>query len=137
MELLISWMESADYLFKAVVIISGYLLTFVITDVVFSRIILKGQKSVDADGDGKIDGIDDKLIKEGRIIGKCENLIILTFVLAGELTGLTLIFAAKSLARRKDIDDNAGFFLAGTMVNFTTTLLLGYILKFTLDHFFK
>jgi hypothetical protein len=71
-------------------------------------------------------------IRDGYIIGKCENIIILSFILVGEVTGLALIFAAKNLARVKDIQDNAGFFLAGTMVNFTATLVIAYILKFVL-----
>ncbi|WP_262710657.1 hypothetical protein [Echinicola rosea] len=32
-----------------------------------------------------------------------------------------------------NINDNAGFFLAGTMVNFTTSLVLGFCLKFILS----
>ncbi|MGM0580923.1 MAG: hypothetical protein ACQETL_09610 [Bacteroidota bacterium] len=96
------------------------------------RIILKGKDEFDADGDGKINQNDQKIIRDGYIIGKCENIIILCFVLVGEVTGLALIFAAKSLARQKDINDNAGFFLAGTMINFTTTLVLAFAIKYIL-----
>lgn len=60
------------------------------------------------------------------------TIIILSFILVGEVTGLALIFAAKNLARVKDIRDNAGFFLAGTMVNFTATLVIAYLLKIIL-----
>ena len=38
----------------------------------------------------------------GALIGKCENILTITFVLAGAETGLALIFAAKSLVRRED-----------------------------------
>lgn len=78
---------------------------------------------------------DDKgrnIIRDGFIIGKCENIIIISFVLFEEVTGLALVFAAKSLARQKDINKNAGFFLAGTMVNFTASLVIGYIIKYSL-----
>ncbi len=62
--------------------------------------------------------------KEGRprfepstVIGKCENILALTFILAGETTGLALIFAAKSLVRSDKIREEAGFYLGGTLVN--------------------
>lgn len=116
-------------LLKGIVILLGYLITFLLTNFLIKKIVLKGSKKFDADGDGDIDETDEKIIRDGYIIGKCENIIILSFVLAGEVTGLALIFAAKSLARQKDINDNAGFFLAGTMVNFTATLVLAFILK--------
>lgn len=115
---------------KAIIVAIGYLFTFWIANVLIKRIVLKGKRNFDADGNGKIDEKDEKIIRDGFIIGKCENIIILSFVLAGEVTGLALIFAAKSLARQKDINDNAGFFLAGTMVNFTATLVLAFVLKY-------
>lgn len=119
-------------LIKGLVVLIGYLATFFITNILIKKIILKGKEGFDADDDGDIDKTDEKIIRDGYIIGKCENIIILTFVLAGEVTGLALIFAAKSLARQKDINDNAGFFLAGTMVNFTATLVLAFIIKYVL-----
>lgn len=119
-------------LINGLVILIGYLVTFFLTNILIKEIVLKGKKSFDADGDGDIDKADEKIIRDGYIIGKCENIIILSFVLAGEVTGLALIFAAKSLARQKDINDNAGFFLAGTMVNFTATLVLAFIIKYIL-----
>lgn len=116
------------------VIILVYVFTYFFTTFLIKRIVLKNKKEVDIDGDGDIDQTDQRIIRDGFIIGKCENIIILSFVLAGEVTGLALIFAAKSLARQKAINDNAGFFLAGTMVNFTATLVIAFILKFSLDY---
>jgi len=109
----------------------GYLFTFFFTDFLINILITKG-KNFDADGNGLINEKDKKIIHDGYIIGKCENIIILSFILVGEVTSLALIFAAKSLARQKDINDNAGYFLAGTMVNFTATLIIAYLLKFAL-----
>jgi len=58
------------------------------------------------------------------VIGKCENIITVTFVLLGQETGLALIFAAKSLVRSDDIKKNPGFYLGGTLVNLVWALLV-------------
>jgi len=134
MESIITIIElNTSIIVKGIIILIGYLLTFKITSLLVKKIVIKNKNSIDADGDGKINEKDEKIIRDGYIIGKCENIIILSFILVGEVTGLALIFAAKSLARQKDINDNAGFFLAGTMVNFTATLIMAYGLKFLLN----
>ena len=63
------------------------------------------------------------------VIGKCENLITLTFVIARQETGLALIFAAKSLVRSEEIKGNPGFYLGGTLINFVWSLLMGFLLR--------
>ena len=55
----------------------------------------------------------------GFVIGKCENLLILTFMLLEAYTALALVFAAKAIVRREDMSKNSLFFLAGTMINIT------------------
>jgi hypothetical protein len=117
---------------KGGIVLIGYFVTFLITNILIKKIILRGKQTIDVNNDGELNETDSKIIRDGYIIGKCENIIILSFVLAGEVTGLALIFAAKSLARQKDINDNSGFFLAGTLVNFTASLVLGFILKYVL-----
>ncbi len=63
------------------------------------------------------------------VIGKCENILALTFILAGEATGLALIFAAKSLVRSEKIREDAGYYLGGTLVNLTWSVLMGYAIR--------
>ena len=132
MESMTAFIETNNALVKGLIILAGFFITFFVTNVLIKRIVLEGKQSFDADGDGDVDDKDKKIIRDGYIIGKCENIIILSFVLVGEVTGLALIFAAKSLARQKDINDNAGFFLAGTMINFTATLILAFMTKYIL-----
>jgi len=55
----------------------------------------------------------------GVLIGKCENVLTLTFVLAGAFTALAVVFAAKGIVRKDDIEKNSLFYLAGTLVNLT------------------
>ena len=132
MESILTFIENYSLLIKTVLIIAGYFFTFWITNVLIKKIVLKGKVTLDTNNDGEVNNKDKKLIRDGLIIGKCENIIILSFILVGEVTGLALIFAAKNLARQRDIKENAGFFLAGTMVNFTATLVIAYGLKFLL-----
>jgi len=47
--------------------------------------------------------------------------------------GLALIFAAKSLVRRDAIEKNAGYYLGGTFINLTWSVLMGYLTKIALQ----
>lgn len=71
--------------------------------------------------------------KNGRdvhaLIGKCENFIAYVLILAGQETGLALIFAAKSLVRAEDIKKDPSFFLGGTLVNFVWSMLVAVIVR--------
>lgn len=59
----------------------------------------------------------------GRLIGKCENVLVYMFVVLGAYTALGLVFAAKSLVRKEDIDsDDTSYYLTGTLVNFTYSI---------------
>lgn len=65
----------------------------------------------------------------GRIIGKCENIIAVTLILAGQETGLALIFAAKSIVRRDDIKADPDYYLGGTLVNLVWSLLVAFLVR--------
>lgn len=62
----------------------------------------------------------------GRVIGKCENVLVLTLVFLGAYTALGLVFAAKSIVRREDMTSrDTSYYLAGTLVNFTYSIVVG------------
>lgn len=62
----------------------------------------------------------------GWLIGRLENVLVLTLVLAGQYTALSIIFAAKSWVRREDTSsENTTYYLAGTLVNFTYSIVVG------------
>lgn len=65
----------------------------------------------------------------GFIIGKCENLLILTFMILEAYTALALIFVAKTIVRKEDFNKNSLFFLAGTMVNVTYSIMIGFLVR--------
>lgn len=117
---------------RAIVVAIWFPITFQLTTALVRRIVLRGQDRIDVDGDGRIDDTDSEAIRIGRIIGKCENILILLLMLFDQATGLALIFAAKSLVRKDAISKNAEFYLAGTMVNFTASLALAFLLRLVL-----
>jgi hypothetical protein len=84
---------------------------------------------MDGDGDprsSEITAVDRDI---GVIIGKCENVLVLAFVLLGAYTGLAIIFAAKGIVRRDDILKNTRYYLAGTLVNFTYSVALAVSIR--------
>ena len=64
----------------------------------------------------------------GWLIGRLENIIVLTLVIAGQYTALSIIFAAKSWVRVEDTaSENTTYYLAGTLVNFTYSIVFGIV----------
>lgn len=72
------------------------------------------------------------LYSSGVIIGKCENLLTVTLVLMNEITGLSILFAAKSLVRKEDIRKDSRWYLGGMLVNLTWGVLMGWLLRIVL-----
>lgn len=70
----------------------------------------------------------------GWLIGRLENVLVLTLVLAGEYTALSIVFAAKSWVRREDTaSENTTYYLAGTLTNFTYSVAVGILTLRLLD----
>ena len=67
--------------------------------------------------------------KVGILIGKCENIIAISCILANELTGLSLIFAAKALVRNTADSQKDDYYLCGTLVNLVWSLCMGFIAR--------
>ena len=65
----------------------------------------------------------------GFVVGKCENILLLTFMILEAYTALALVFAAKAIVRREDMSKNSLFFLAGTMINVTYSIMVGLAIK--------
>jgi hypothetical protein len=86
--------------------------------------VLRGIAKEDVEGK-----LEKRVRDTGVVVGKCENILIVAFVLAGAYTALSVIFAAKAFVRREDMSTNSLYFLAGTMVNVTYSLLVALVLK--------
>ncbi|MDD4050583.1 MAG: hypothetical protein PHR28_01615 [candidate division Zixibacteria bacterium] len=119
---------SSRHIFNAAIVILGYILTFALSGLVVRFILNRCDKKSPAEV--KAPASPDMDL--GMIIGKCENFLGITFVLADQVTGLALLFAAKSILRAKDMRNNPKYFLGGTMVNFSFTMFMAFLIKYCL-----
>jgi uncharacterized membrane protein len=71
-------------------------------------------------------------IAVGNIIGKCENILILVFVILEAYTAIAIVITAKTMVRKEEIEKNSMYFLAGTLINVSYSVLVGFILKLIL-----
>lgn len=71
-------------------------------------------------------------IAVGNIIGKCENILILVFVILEAYTAIAIVITAKTMVRKEEIEKNSMYFLAGTLINVSYSVLIGFIVKLVL-----
>ena len=65
----------------------------------------------------------------GFIIGRCGNIIILVFILLNQITALSLIVGIKGLVRKSEIEANPAYYLVGSFVNLTFSILISLLIK--------
>jgi len=111
-------------LVKLIILVLGYLITLATSGVVVHFFIGERKKGHSAEASPPAGRVD-----LGMIIGKCENFLAISFIVAGEFTALALIFAAKSIVRMDAIKDDPEYYLGGTIVNFTYSVLAGLVIK--------
>ncbi|MDN3686983.1 hypothetical protein [Cyclobacterium jeungdonense] len=61
MESILLFIRENSTLIQGLVIVIGYLITFIATDLLIKRIILNGKEKIDIDGDGNVDQNDRRL----------------------------------------------------------------------------
>jgi len=105
---------------KIVIIFIGYLILLATSGIIVRFILSLAKKGIIADK---------KEWDTGFIIGKCENILILTFMFLDAYIALAIIFAAKTIIREDDIKKNSLYYLAGTMINVTYSIIIGAIIK--------
>jgi hypothetical protein len=81
----------------------------------------------------------DSLIKAGTYIGIFERLMVMIFILTGQYEAIGFLIAAKSVLRiGKDGDKWARkkteYVLIGTLISFTTAIIIGLIVKFIISN---
>lgn len=113
--MLLDWRLVTDQSLAAALVLLSYPVLLLTSGVVV-------RAALDATGeDVQADAAD-----TGRVIGKLENVLVLTVVHLHAFTALGLIFAAKSLVRKEDVDSgDTSYYLTGTLANFTWSLLVG------------
>ena len=110
-------------LIEVFILVGGYFILLVTSGVLVNYAVSKISEEPISQN------VDKKTLDTGFVIGKCENLLILTFMILGDYTAIALIFAAKTIVRREDMNKNSLFFLAGTMINVTYSIMIGLIIK--------
>lgn len=75
-----------------------------------------------------------KRLEIGGIIGKCENVLILVFLILEAYTAIAIVITAKTMVRKEEIEKNSMYFLAGTLINVSYSVLIGFVLKMALPY---
>jgi hypothetical protein len=109
------------YFFKTAVILSAYLTVTIIGAYLIKLILRKYETDLEDSG----------LKGAGLTIGIVERVIVLTLVLVNQYTAITIIFAAKSIARFNELTDRkmAEYYLIGTLVSIAFALITGIITR--------
>lgn len=71
----------------------------------------------------------------GFVIGKLEDVMVVTFVILQAYTALALVFAAKSIIRRDPEDSHESYYVLGTLANFTWALVVAVLASLYLARF--
>jgi len=113
-----------DYVSTAVVIACGYFFVSIISAYLIKLILRRYEKDIEMSG----------LKSAGMVIGIAERIIVLTFVLVNQFTAITIIFAAKSIARFNELKDRkmAEYYLIGTLSSISFALIVGVITQLIL-----
>lgn len=64
----------------------------------------------------------------GFVIGKLEDILVVSFVIVQAYTALALVFAAKNLVR-KDTGEHESYYVLGTLGNFTWALVVSLLAR--------
>lgn len=118
---------NGDYI-PLLVLVLGYALTFLTSGMAVRMIVRSGGKTEKRHASQR-DAAEKERQDLGAIIGKCENFLAVTFILANEATGLAVIFAVKSMVRAEDMKRDPRYFLGGTLVNFSYSVLMAYLIR--------
>jgi hypothetical protein len=128
-----------DYKFLVVVI--AYIIVLKPTAIVI-RILLeqwseiaRGNSSRDQSGDSSASDTEEdrkSLVSAGKVIGMVERLLVLTFVLLNQFSGIGFLLAAKSVFRFGDLKDKhdhkmTEYVMLGTLLSITITIAVGIL----------
>jgi hypothetical protein len=115
---------------KWLIIVVGYLVTMGTSGVVVRYLI--GAAKQEASTQKPEPATSKERYDVGAIIGKCENFLTLSLVVADALTALALIFTAKSIVRAEDMRRAPRYYLGGTLVKFSYSVFMGFFVRIVL-----
>jgi len=121
-----------------IIIVCGYLLLTLTSGKIVSYLLKQvAHKTLSeaASDDQPEEKLKKARLAAGTIIGKCENVIILSFILMEAYTALALVVTAKTLIRKEEIERNEMYFLVGTLTNVSYSVLIGFIMRLAIARF--
>jgi hypothetical protein len=123
-------MCSYPLIIKAVVLLVGAIVTVLVGGPIVGAIVRGYAPQLEEDA-GLLDG--------GRIIGICERLLVLSFVLSATPQAIGLLVTAKSIFRFEDVTGeskrkHSEYVIIGTLVSFAYAVTVSYGIKWMLDH---
>ncbi len=113
-----------SYVFKIAMVTFAYIIVSIIGAYFIKLMLSRYEEDVETSG----------LRGAGMAIGIVERVMVLTFVLVNQYTAITVIFAAKSIARFNELKDRkmAEYYLVGTLASITFALLVGIAIRIIL-----
>lgn len=110
-----------DWMFRVGVVVAAYIAVSVVGAYVIRAILRRYEGDIVTGG----------LRGAGMAIGIIERVMVLTFVLVDQYTAITIVFAAKSIARFNELEDRdmAEYYLIGTLLSITVAMIIGIVTR--------
>ena len=114
-----------EFAFKITIIVLGYIAVSIIGAYSINAFLRRYERDIRTGG----------LTGAGMVIGIIERVLVLSFVLVSQYTAITIVFAAKSIARFNELKDRktAEYYLIGTLVSITFATIIGIIIRMVLN----
>ena len=109
------------WIFVVAVISLAYIAVSVVGACTIRLMLMRYEKNIETGG----------LRGAGMAIGIIERVMVLTFVLVDQYTAITIVFAAKSIARFNELEDRnmAEYYLIGTLLSITFAMIVGVVTR--------
>ncbi len=113
-----------DFIYVVAVVSLAYLAVSVVGAYAIRSMLTRYEPAIEAGG----------LRGAGMAIGIIERVMVLTFVLVDQYTAITIVFAAKSIARFNELEDRdmAEYYLIGTLLSITVAMIIGIVTRWVI-----
>jgi len=114
-----------DFAFEITIVVLGYIAVTIIGARFIKAFLRRYEREIGISG----------LTGAGMVIGIIERVLVLSFVLVSQYTAITIVFAAKSIARFNELKDRktSEYYLIGTLISITFATIIGIIIRAVLN----
>lgn len=115
-------------------LILAYLIVVFPSGIIISKATYRWRKTLTVESNDRLNSA--SLEKAGIWIGRLERILVLTFILIGEYSGIGFLIAAKSILRFNSEEGRrqSEYVLVGTLMSFTIAILIGLLVKFVIPN---